>query len=42
MHQNQIDELLVVKRSGELVKFDSKRILAAINAAISAGNEPDS
>ena len=41
MHQNQIDELLVVKRSGELVKFDSKRILAAINAAISAGNEPE-
>ena len=38
---NQIEQLLVVKRSGELVKFDSARILNAINAAINAGNESE-
>ncbi|MDG2006470.1 MAG: ribonucleoside-diphosphate reductase subunit alpha [Thermodesulfobacteriota bacteirum] len=39
---NQIEQLLVVKRSGELVKFDSARILNAINAAINAGSESES
>ena len=36
---NLIDELMVVKRSGEVVKFDLDRIQNAINAAISAGDE---
>ena len=31
---NQIDELLVVKRSGEIVEFDPDRIKNAIEAAI--------
>ena len=35
---NQIEQLLVVKRSGELVEFDSVRILNAINASINAGS----
>ena len=39
---NQIEQLLVVKRSGELVEFDSVRILNAINAAINAGSEEES
>ena len=37
---NQIEQLLVVKRSGELVEFDSNRILNAINAAINAEEDP--
>ena len=36
---NQIDELLVVKRSGEIVEFDPDRIKNAIEAAINAGDE---
>lgn len=36
---NQIDELLVVKRSGEIVEFDPERIKNAIEAAINAGDE---
>ena len=36
---NHIEELLVVKRSGEVVGFDSQRINNAITAAISAGDE---
>ena len=36
---NLIDKLMVVKRSGEVVKFDLDRIQNAINAAISAGDE---
>ncbi|MBT4435380.1 ribonucleoside-diphosphate reductase subunit alpha, partial [bacterium] len=39
---NQIEEMLVVKRSGELVKFDSSRIINAVNSAINAGNEDHS
>ncbi|MEE2975781.1 MAG: ribonucleoside-diphosphate reductase subunit alpha [Thermodesulfobacteriota bacterium] len=36
---NQIDEILVVKRSGDVVDFDSKRIHNAITAAVKAGEE---
>ena len=36
---NQIDEVLVVKRSGDVVDFDSKRIHNAITAAVKAGEE---
>ena len=36
---NHIEELLVVKRSGEVVGFDSQRINNAITAAINAGDE---
>ena len=33
---NQIEEMLVVKRSGELVKFDSSRIINAVNSCMQA------
>ena len=36
---NHIEELLVVKRSGEVVNFDLDRISNAIKAAIDAGDE---
>ena len=36
---NHIEELLVVKRSGEVVGFDSQRINNAITAAINASDE---
>ena len=36
---NQIEEILVVKRSGDVVDFDSVRIHNAISAAIKAGGE---
>ena len=36
---NHIEELLVVKRSGEVVNFDSQRISNAIAAAIDASEE---